>query len=174
MNILLPEFAPVVLQDQSSQARFGCKGPQAAAWLAAQGVPIPALPNTACEDVAGFDRVLRLGQSEFLIEADETRIEALSSLPRQHGVYPVLRNDLCIVLTGSSVNALLLQTCNVNFLAIDTSASPVVLTSMAGVTVIIRPKLYADVPQCLIWCDGTFGGYLWKTLQSIATELNTA
>lgn len=169
----LPEVVPVTLLDQSWQPRFGCKGPQAAAWLANQGVPIPALPNTACEGIAGYDRVLRLGQTEFLIEADAARIQWLASSPRQPGVYPVLRQDTCIAISGTALNALLLQTCNVNFLAIDTSVMPVVLTSMAGVTVVIRPNLYAGVPQCLIWCDGTFGLYLWETLQAVANELAT-
>ena len=161
----------LVMTDYSMQSRFGCKGPQAAAWLNAQGILVPSQANTACLGGDGLLRVLRLGQNEFMVEADQARIGALYSSTRQPGVYPVLRQDVCIGLEGELLNALLLQTCNVNFNALSAESLPVVLTSMAGVSVTVMPNLTAAIPNCLIWCDGTFGSYLWQTLETIGSEL---
>lgn len=157
--------------DLSLQPRFGCKGPQAAAWLASQGIAVPAAPNSACPGENGVERVLRLGLGEFLVEADAARIASLYAAQRQPGVYPVLRQDACFGLRGDRLNDLLLQTCNVNFSALAAQAAPVVLTSMAGVGVVVLPDVGAATPNCRIWCDGTFGPYLWRTLLAIAVEL---
>jgi len=161
----------ILMTDYSMQSRFGCKGPRAADWLNAQGIPVPIHPNTACFGGDGLVRVLRLGQNEFMVEADQARISELYCSPRQRGVYPVLRQDVCIGLAGELLNALLLQTCNVNFKALSEESLPVVLTSMAGVSVTVLPNLTAAIPNCLIWCDGTFGSYLWQTLETIGSEL---
>ncbi len=86
-------------------------------------------------------------------------------------VYPVLRQDLAIALCGSNLNELLLQTCNINFRNLDLAARPVVLTTMIGVAVTIVPSEQDGEPFYRIWCDGTFGTYLWRTLVAIAEEL---
>lgn len=162
--------AQLALCDLSVQPRFGCKGPQAAAWLQSHGVPVPGQPNSACSTPGG-GRVLRLGISEFLVEGDANPVQTLQASPRVPGVYPVLRQDACFGLQGTRLNDLLLQTCNVNFLALDPQEAPVILTSMAGVSVIVQPAMEASMPSCRIWCDGTYGPYLWGTLLGIAVEL---
>jgi sarcosine oxidase subunit gamma len=86
-------------------------------------------------------------------------------------VYPVLHQDAALVLCGEAVNDLLLQTCNVNFGALDLAARPVVLTSMAGVAVTVMPGARAGKPYYRVWADGTYGLYLWETLAGIAAEL---
>ncbi|MDE2254513.1 MAG: hypothetical protein KGL42_09670 [Betaproteobacteria bacterium] len=47
----------------------------------------------------------------------------------------------------------------------------VVITSMVGVGVTVIPEWRAGRAVCRIWCDGTYGHYLWHTLLDIATSL---
>lgn len=162
----------ILISDYSLQPRYGCKGPQAENWLSFQGISVPGLINSVCRGSNGVTRVLQLGQTEFLVEADHQTINALYSNPRQPGVYPVCRQDACIGLQGLNLNALLLQICNINFHGPTVTNTSVVLTSMAGVSVIVVPDLLAPIPNCTIWCDGTYGHYLWRTLQAIAMQLD--
>lgn len=156
------------IADVSCLTRFGVKGAGASAWLAAQGIAVPAVPNTWNSLEGGI--VARLGTTEFLIQDSlhssvaSQLTAACDQLPAK--VYPVLRQDAAIVLCGSAINELLLQTCSLNFRALSLSERPVVMTSMVGVTVTIIP---GDRYQ--IWCDGTFGAYLWRTLLAIVQEL---
>lgn len=156
------------LADLSCLTRFGVKGAGAAAWLAQQ-VPIPDRPNSWLPLPTG-GLIARLGLSEFLIEdgweSDMAMRLAAQSPPT--AVYPVLRQDAAIAVSGATVNELLLQTCSVNFRALNLSDRPVVLTSMVGVAVTVLPA--AD-SFYRIWCDGTFGAYLWRTLVAIAEEM---
>jgi len=149
-------------EDVSAQPRAGLKGPGAAAWLEALQLPLPAQANGWEPLPEG--RILRLGISEFLIEGPlAARVQ--STPPR--GVYPVLREDCALRLSGTALNELLLQTCSVDFVALDPSHRPVVLTSMMGVSVIALPESGA----LRLWCDGTFGAWFEATLRSIATDL---
>lgn len=158
------------IADCSAAPRFGCKGRGAAAWLADAGLPVPAEPNTwAPLDDGG--RVARLGMTEFLVETDASVVAALAARARTAGVYPVLRQDLAVELAGEHLPELMAQTCNVNLAALDLARRPVVLTSMAGVAVILAPGEEAGRPACRLWCDGTYGHYLWETIVGIAVEL---
>lgn len=158
------------LRDASLLARYGCKGPAAVQWLADQGYPIPAQPNQWAALPQG-GRILRLGVTEFLVETDAAAVRALYAAARVPGLYPVLRQDACIVLRGAQLPSLLLQTCNINFAALDLSLAPVVLTSMVGVSVTVLPEIINGVSCYRVWCDGSFGPYLWQTLLTIAEEL---
>jgi len=103
---------------------------------------------------------------------DGTSVQRLSAalLPAP-GVYPVTRQDAALVLTGMSVNELLVQTCNVDFQAWRLEQRTVVMTSMVGVSVLILWYPLKHESCYRIWCDGTFGPYLWETLLEIAREL---
>ena len=162
--------ASLGIADVSLTARHGCKGPGAAEWLVARGLPIPPVPNSWLPlDDGG--RIARLGFTEFLIEGPVALIAPLAAAPRGPGVYPVLRQDAALVLGGSRLDELLRQSCSVNFRALDLAARPVVLTSMVGVGVTAIPELCAGRPTLRIWCDGTYGHYLWETLLDIAGDL---
>jgi sarcosine oxidase subunit gamma len=162
------------LADLSCLTRFGVKGAGASAWLESYSVSVPNRPNTWLPLPEG-GIVARLGLTEFLIEDGlhshiaPQLTTACQSPPEK--VYPVLRQDAAIALSGAAVNELLLQTCNVNFRALSLSDRPVVLTSMVGVTVTILPGERDGLPFYRVWCDGTFGAYLWRTLMAIAQEL---
>ena len=164
---LIHDASPLALVDLSSSARYGCKGPGAADWIAHWQLPVPLQPNTAVSFAGGI--VLRLGLTEFLVDGDADVIAAMQAAARPAGVYPVLREDCCIGLSGACVHDLLRQVCNVDFVGV--APGIVVLTSMAGVSVTVLCD-YAAQPSFRIWCDGTFGVYLSQTLTQIAAELS--
>ncbi|XHX79607.1 MAG: hypothetical protein RBJ76_06730 [Stenomitos frigidus ULC029] len=176
--VALPEDATIVthlgIADVSCLTRFGVKGANAADWLLSQGITIPDRPNT-WNPLPDSGMIARLGSTEFLIEDSLQShfavdlAEACQQLPAK--VYPVLRQDAAIVLCGSQVNELLLQTCSVNFRALSLLERPVMLTSMVGVTVTIIPSDRNGLPFYRLWCDGTFGAYLWGTLSAIVAEM---
>ena len=76
----------------------------------------------------------------------------------------MLRSCWC----GTAIQDLLRQTCSVNFQGLSLAENPVILTLMVGVSVTIIP---IATDRYRIWCDGTFGAYLWETLVTIAQEL---
>ena len=164
--------ATLGIADVSFLFRTGFKGQGAAAWLQAQDIPVPQQPNSWAP-LAGGGVVLRLGVSEYLIEDGLTQGSSarMAHLETPMHVYPVLHQDVALVLCGEAVHELLLQTCNVNFGALDLAARPVVLTSMAGVAVTVMPGARAGKPYYRVWADGTYGLYLWETLAGIAGEL---
>ncbi|MBP0588507.1 hypothetical protein J8I87_01990 [Paraburkholderia sp. LEh10] len=164
--------ATLGIADVSYLARTGFKGKGVAAWLQAQDLPVPPQPNSWAP-LAGGGIVLRLGVSEYLIEDGLTQGSSarMAHLEPPVHVYPVLHQDVALVLCGEAVHELLLQTCNVNFGALDLAARPVVLISMAGVAVTVMPGARAGRPYYRVWADGTYGLYLWETLAGIAAEL---
>lgn len=158
------------IADLSFLGRFGVKGSGAATWLEQQNLPVPDRPNS-WRSLPQGGLIARLGLTEFLIEdsINSTVAPRLAQTCQQPpaNVYPVLRQDLAIALCGSAMRELLLQTCGVNFGALSLEQCPVILTSIVGVSVTVIPgeSVYR------IWCDGTYGAYLWETLVSIAKEL---
>jgi sarcosine oxidase subunit gamma len=176
--------------------RLGLKGPRAAEWLAAQGIDVPAQPNTwthsADDSTPDAFLVARLGTAEFFLEAIAagsalTRVaHALDGQPP--GVYPVLREDWAFHLDGEAVHDVLAQVCNVNFSALPLDSNPVIMTLMIGVAVLIVPQSVprdrrvrdenggaapdgaAAARQYRIWCDPTFGPYLSESLGAVVVE----
>jgi sarcosine oxidase, subunit gamma len=170
-NDLIPHLS---IADLSFLTRFGVKGLGAASWLESQGIVVPDRPNTwnslVQDGISQGGIIARLGLTEFLIE-DSIHSHVANQLSKACGqlpskVYPVLRQDAAIAIRGSNINELLQQTCSVNFRALSLSERPVILTSMVGVSVTIIPG-----EPYRIWCDGTFGAYLWRTLGAIVEEM---
>lgn len=162
------------IADVSCLTRFGVKGAHAAQWLSSQGLTIPDRPNS-WRPLANGGIIARLGLTEFLIEdsfesAIATQLSHCCQIPSAK-VYPVLRQDLALVLVGDRILELLRQNCSVNFQVLSLSDRPVILTSMIGVAVTVLPDVYQHTPMYHVWCDGTFGTYFWETLREIATEL---
>ena len=164
----IDQDAAIWIADLSLQPRFGCKGRGAAEWLGAQDLTVPASPNSWV--MTGESTILRLGDSEFLIESTADVVNKIKSLPREAAVYPVLRQDCAFELGGAQVENLLRQVCSVHFEALNLTAQPIVLTSMIGVSVIILPKQDQGRPNFRVWADNTYGFYLWNTLLGIGNE----
>ena len=158
-----------------TDARLGLKGPRAAEWLAAQGVPAPARVNSWSRASAAQAKVLiaRLGGSEFFLEAhDYGALESLAAglAAEPAGVYPVLRQDFAFRLSGPEVHDVLAQVCNVDFAALDFEARPVIMTLMIGVAVLAVPDGRSDARHYRFWCDPTFGPSLSETLGALIVE----
>jgi sarcosine oxidase, subunit gamma len=171
---------PVWLRDASHRFRFGFKGAGAPAWCAAQGLPLPAAHNTFAL-LGGGGMVARLAYTEFYVEHDEKPVIAAlrASLGRGAraeggGVYPVHRCDAGIVLGGPLAQDVLLQTCNVNFGALDAAAMPVVMTLIVGVAVTVMPVIEGGQPVVRMAYDPTFAPYLLHTLSDIVAECGGA
>jgi sarcosine oxidase, subunit gamma len=162
----------IALADASCLARMGVKGPAAEQWLSAQGIALPGV-NAWVRSAAGT-MAARLARTEFFLEdaVGGTTVKRLrEALQPAPGVYPVIRQDAALVLHGERVNDLLVQTCNVDFTAWPLEQQAVVMTSMVGVSVLVAWQRHEGLPCYRIWCDGTFGPYLWETLLTIAAEL---
>ena len=162
----------VELDVSCNTPRLGLKGPRGGEWLAAHGLVLPTTANTWNE----FDAVLvaRLGSTEFFLEATtgggivERLAAALATGP--DGVYPVLREDWGCVLRGAAVHEVLTQVCNVNFARVTFESRSLVMTSMAGVSVLVLPIDEHIESGYRIWCDPTFGPYLSETLSAVVIE----
>jgi sarcosine oxidase subunit gamma len=166
------------IADASALVRMGLKGPRAAEWLAAAKISVPSYPNTwepmnAAQ--ASWGVIARLGSTELFLEDDAdnprigTLVDALGDGARH--VYPVLREDRALVLGGRDVeSSVLTQVCNVDFAALDLAANPVVMTLMIGVAVLVVPQVHEQSRRYRIWCDPSFGQYLWSTLEGIVGE----
>lgn len=165
-------LAEAGIGDLSFRRRVGVKGPAARAWLAALGVAAPTHANHWQQLPCG-SLVARLGDSEFVVASgeDSSVVDKLAAAAPTHGVYPVPRFDADLLLAGRRVPELLRQTCAVDFEALDPAAQPLVMTSMVGVGVTALLLPGSDGPHVRLWCDGTYGGYLWRTLTAIAGEL---
>jgi sarcosine oxidase gamma subunit len=173
--------ATLRFEELSSRRRFGCKGPGAETWLRERGFDVPPGANSARTD-RGSVLVARLATSEFLIEdiggAGESVQSAWRALESAHsptGVYPVLRQDFVVSISGSGTPALLRQICNVDFEPVFAAHAapdgPVVLTSMAGVGVVAWPVRTADHCSLTLWLDPSFAHYFSSTLGSIAQDM---
>lgn len=169
------------LQHAIPQRRFGVKGPRAAELLQHLGLRVPRQPNswTALRDHDRDDSlnvIARLGNTEFFIEeqGDAPGINALeqSLAAEMPGAYPVLREDLGLVIGGPRAPGLLAEVCNVNFGSLALEHKPVVMTLLAGVTVLVLPQVVGQPSDAAItyriWCDPSFGPYLWETLAGIS------
>ena len=155
--------------------RLGLKGPRAPEWLAAQGIVLPAAPNTWAHSDTLL--VARLGQLEFFLEgsvAGAALKRIASSLnQRPAGAYPVMREDWAFQLGGDRVHDVLAQVCNVNFASLPIHSHPVIMTLMIGVAVLVLPQAVqggADERQYRIWCDPTYGAYLGESLGAVVVE----
>jgi sarcosine oxidase subunit gamma len=172
--------APTEFRGRAPRHRFGLKGPSAAQWLLANGLSVPAAPNTWAGDEGLNDTLLvaRLGSSEFFLE-DREGGAALRNLdpgvagsPANYpaGVYPVLRQDAAFLLSGEGSLDVLAQVCNVNFGELAPESNPVIMTLMVGVAVLVIPELISGAWQFKIWCDPTFGAYLAESVGTVVVE----
>jgi sarcosine oxidase, subunit gamma len=164
------------LQVEQGRAQTGVKGPRAAEWLAAQGLTVPAAPNTysAAVDMADEPVVARLGSSEFFLEqgqpGDVVRRVTAATVGGLPGVYPILREDCAWSLQGAGAEEMLAEVCNINFAALDVAARPVIMTLMIGVAVLVLPLGSAELRRYRIWCDPTYGHSLGEALEGVVVD----
>jgi sarcosine oxidase subunit gamma len=162
------------VKQNSHLARVGLKGPHAAAWLQSRSIPIPERANSWIAITPDEqDIVVRLGTTEFFLEQAPSS-EKLQPLASElatpiAGVYPVLREDRAFVLGGAAADAVLAEMCNVNFSALRETEREALMTMMIGVAVTVVPQGSAARRRYRIWCDPSYGDYLWSSLQDVAS-----
>lgn len=161
--------ADVILRPADPTVRLGLKGPNAAAWLAAQGVPPPSAPNRWLPHAGGV--CLRLGLGEYFVAGAADGAQLAASLTPGRGVYPVLRQDAGFVLAGAAAEAVLEQSCAVDFRAASLGDDAVVLTSMLGIGVQVIWQTDGPARAYHLWCDASFATYFAATLADIVCEL---
>ncbi|MDP3744738.1 MAG: sarcosine oxidase subunit gamma [Methylotenera sp.] len=159
--------------DVSCLERYGVKGSQASQWLASRGITIPANSNswTLCDQKT---LVLRLGSSEFLIEDQLGGVacnKLSSDTTRVAGLYKVPRADAAFILSGSAVLNLFSELCSLDLREKSLRDKDVIMTQVAGISAIVLRQMIGNEPVYRIWCDGTYGPYLWEVLTEIAVEL---
>ena len=164
------DTARLALADVSHRVRTGLKGPGAATQLSALGLPLPAEPNRWLPLPQG-GLVARLGFTEYFIEDEGSIAGNVSTASLNAGSYRVLRTDTALALSGRDAGDLLAQVCSVNFAAIDVDAGELAMTSMAGVSVLVIAQRAREGPIYRIWCDPSYGPYLYRTLLGIVEEL---
>lgn len=159
--------------DVSCFARFSVKGPQAAAWLASQNIKIPTDNNAWVEHEDSL--VLRLGGSEFLIEDQYNGhiCEKLAGFNQATttDVYKVQRADAAFLLSGSEVLNMLSELCMLDLRDSALASNTVVMTQVAGISATLLRQQLKGKQVYRIWCDGTYGPYMWDMLLEIAREL---
>lgn len=165
--------ATLWLRESDAPHRFGLKGPRAAELLRQCGFSVPGKPNTwaplrARDRDDSPNMIARLGNTEFFLEAADAEFGELQrSLTGAAGAYPVLRQDAAFVLGGARAADALTEVCNVDFAALPPAGKPVVMTLMTGVGVLVLPQSTDDGMVHRIWCDPSFGSYLWETLAEV-------
>lgn len=159
--------------DVSCFARFGIKGPEAANWLISQGVQIPTSKNEWIEHEGYL--VLRLGGSEFLIE-DQYNSNICQKLAGFNqasiaSAYKVQRADAAFILSGSEVLNMLSELCILDLRDSALASNTVIMTQLAGISATLLRMPLNGEQVYRVWCDGTYGSYMWDMLLEVATEL---
>jgi hypothetical protein len=85
------------------------------------------------------------------------------------GCYRALRQDASFLLSGARAAEVFLQTCGFDF---RQPPKQLVMTRVVGVSCQIWRRENGGVGIFQMWCDGTYGAYLWHTLLEIVRELN--
>jgi len=156
-------------------SRMGLKGPDAAALLQQAGVSVPASPNRILasrvpnESGSTTLRVLRLGNTEFVLEQDEgdSTLAKVQSLARTAGLraWPVTRADCSLLISGDAMFERLSRICAFDFAQLDTQPDVAVMTLLAEISVTFA--LEPGAQRLRIWADPGFATYLTNALQSL-------
>jgi sarcosine oxidase subunit gamma len=158
--------------DVTALQRKGVKGTQAANGLEQHGISIPDKANSWQQHETGA-LILRLGNAEYLIE-DTASTELINTVVSQvdasNGLHPVPRNDAAFIISGAHVDSLFSQVCAVDLLSGALDNNRLMMTSMAGVSVTILMQTLNGETVYRLWCDGSYGTYLWHTLLGIIEE----
>jgi sarcosine oxidase subunit gamma len=159
--------------DVSCRQRFGVKGPQASQWLATQKIKTPDSVNSWLMDKDVL--VLRLGSSEFLVEqqvsGDVCKQLNEASEVNTAGVYKVLRADAAFVISGDHVMTMFSELCKLDLSEKALKPNQLIMTQVADISATLVPEIINDRLVIRLWCDGTYGAYMWRVLHQLAQEL---
>ena len=167
------------LADLSHLPRIGFKGRATSAWLASQGLSLPAAPNQWRRDVSGTV-VARLAAQDFLITEDldgaagvaQTLGERWHSapprgvylLPRQHGL-------VTIALGGAAANDVLARLCAVDLGPTAFAEHAIAQTQVALSSAIVMRAPGAKGAGYRLLVDTSLALYLWDVLHDVVAAL---
>ena len=161
------------LADASFLPRIVLKGP-GAAYLQSFGIPIPeTILKVAPLENGGL--IARTGGSEFFLESgpvgwpSQAVRDGLGSSSFKEGVYPVLRQDASLIISGSRSGEMFRHVSSYDF--IGEIHNDIVFTPVAGVSCSVLRTELNGIPVFRLWTDGTYGLYIWHTLLEVAKEL---
>jgi glycine cleavage system aminomethyltransferase T len=162
----------LALCDLSCLPRMSVKGPDSLAWSGQAGIPIPE-NLYGCRPLADTGLVIRTDRQEVFLE-DGPGSPRVSEFERQlssqlstAGVCWVRRQDASFQLTGARCNAVLRETCGVDF---TQPPDGVVMTRVAGVSCMVLPFQAEATPAFRLWLDPSYGPYLWDALLEIVCD----
>ena len=158
------------LCDLSCLPKMSVKGPESLAWLAQAGILVPESVY-GCRSMADGGLVIRTDRQEVFLE-DGPASHRVSQFERElssqpSGVHLVRRQDASFQLTGVRSNAVLRETCGVDF---SQPLDAVVMTRVAGVSCMILPLQAEEAPSFRFWLDPSYGSYLWEALLEIVRD----
>jgi sarcosine oxidase subunit gamma len=172
VDVQAERLQAVGLCEMSLLEKLGVKGPDAAAWLAEQGLDVPAAVYASGPLEEG-GLIVRLGVDEFLLEAgspDRSLAPLRDALPADSPqLLPVVREDATLLLCGTRASDLLAQSCGHDFSKCP--SAQLVYTRVAGVSCGILPQQIVGRSVYRLWLDPSFAIYLWEVLGEIAREL---
>ena len=155
----------------SAFPRIGIKGRGGEPWLLKHGIAVPNKIYGHADLASGDGLILRTGTSELFIE-DGISGDVISRLWAEADsalvdVYRFHRQDAAMLLSGERAWEVLAESCGYNFREPD---ADLVFSRVAGVSCCILRKDHDGMPLFHIWCDGSFGDYLWEQLHEITRE----
>jgi sarcosine oxidase subunit gamma len=168
------------LVDLSLLSRWGVKGREALAWLAAQGATAPTQDNRAARQSDG-SLIARLSPGEALVLASvrdsraavAAAIEALP--PEGRGAcYPVPRRDshCWFVACGADTPRMLAKLCGVDLADESFSDGSVAQTSLARLSAIVIRNDFGSGIAFSILADSASAEYLWDCLIDAMDEFS--
>jgi len=153
-------------------SRMGLKGPDAAALLQQAGITAPSAPNRIA--ASPQLRVLRLGNTEFVLEQDDgdSAITQVQSLARTAGLraWPVTRADCSLLVSGEAIFDRLSRICAFDFVQLTATPDLAVMTLLADISVTFTLEPASGLRGLRLWADPGFAVYLTQTLQSLSPD----
>lgn len=160
----------LALADLSVLLKLGIKGAGAAAFLQRHGIVPPEAIHGWRPLLENTGRVIRLKKDEFFLEDGlqgellaGLRAELTAGLP-DCGL--VERQDAGFVLSGTRSMEVMHETCAVD---LERATDRAIMSRVAGVSCMILPV--RGFSALRIWCEASYGVYLWETLAEIVFEL---
>jgi sarcosine oxidase subunit gamma len=168
----------LAIADLSPLPRTGFKGPQALAWLGAQGVAIDTTPNRAArQSDGGLACTLSWGEALVLGGLDGggagiARLDGAWSLDGAPGVYRVPRRDshAWFAVTGTEAPAMFAKICGVDLRPKAFPEGAIAQTSIARMNGILARADLGGVPVVHLLADSASAGYLWACVTDAMNE----
>ena len=168
------------LVDLSLLSRWGVKGREALAWLAAQGATAPTQDNRVARQSDG-SLIARLSPGEALVlasvrDARAAVAAAIEALPPEGrgACYPVPRRDshCWFVACGTDTPRMLTKLCGVDLADESFSDGSVAQTSLARLSAIVIRNDFSRGTAFSILADSASAEFLWECLIDAMAEFS--